>query len=57
MLTVKHRLRVFENKMLGRICGPKRAELTGSRKTMHSGEPHYLYFSPNITLIKSRRMR
>jgi hypothetical protein len=53
----EHRLRVFENRVLRRIFGPKRDEVTGERKKMHTEELHILYSSPNIIRqIKSRRM-
>jgi hypothetical protein len=53
----KHRLRVFENRVLRRIFGPKREE-DGSWKKLHNDELHSLYSSPNIVrVIKSRRMR
>jgi hypothetical protein len=53
-----HRLRMFENRMLRRIFGPKRDEITGEWRKMHSGELHNLYSSPDIIRqIKSRRMR
>jgi hypothetical protein len=53
----EHRLRVFENRVLRRICGPKREE-DGSWRKLHNDELHNLYSSPNIVrLIKSRRMR
>jgi hypothetical protein len=49
---------VFENRVLRRIFGPKRDELTGEWKKLHNGELHNLYSSPDIvTQIKSRRMR
>jgi hypothetical protein len=49
-------LTVFENRMLRRIFAPKRDEVTGDWRRMHSEELHT--FSPNITrMIKSRRMR
>jgi hypothetical protein len=52
----QHRLRVFENRMLRTIFGPKREE-DGSWRKLHNGELHSLYSSPNIvTVIKSRRM-
>jgi hypothetical protein len=48
----EHRLRVFENRVLRRIFGPKREE-GGSWRKLHNDEFHILYSSP----IKSRRMR
>jgi hypothetical protein len=51
-------LKVFENKMLRRIFGPKRDEGTGEWKNLHDEELNDLYSSPNIArVIKSRRMR
>jgi hypothetical protein len=53
----EHRLRVFENRVLRRIFGPKR-EGDGSWRKLHNDEFHSLYSSPNIIrVIKSRRMR
>jgi hypothetical protein len=58
ILREKHRLRVFENRVLRRIFGPKRDEVTGQWRKLHNGELHNLYSSPNIIrTIKSRRMR
>jgi hypothetical protein len=52
-----YRLRVFENRVLRRIFGPKREE-DGSWRKLHNNELHSLYSSPNIVrVIKSRRMR
>jgi hypothetical protein len=57
-LREKHRLRVFENRVLRRIFGPKRDEVTGECKKLHTGELHNLYSSPDIIRqIKSSRMR
>jgi hypothetical protein len=54
----EHRLRVFENRVLRRIFGPKRDEVTGSWRKLHNEELHNLYSSPSIIrMIKSRRMR
>jgi hypothetical protein len=53
----EHRLRVFENRVLRRIFGPK-GEEDGSWRKLHNDELHNLYCSPNIVrVIKSRRMR
>jgi hypothetical protein len=59
-LTVReeHKLRVFENRMLRRIFGPKRDGVTGGWIKLHNEELHNLYSSPSIIrIIKSRRMR
>jgi hypothetical protein len=51
------RLRVFENKVLRRIFGPKRDEVTGEWKRLHIKELYALYFSPyNIWVMKPRRL-
>jgi hypothetical protein len=51
------RLRVFENRLLRRIFGPKREE-DGSWRKLHNDELHSLYSSVNIVrVIKSRRLR
>jgi hypothetical protein len=58
ILREEHRLRVFENRVLRRIFGPKRDEVTGGWRKLHNEELHNLYSSPNIIImIKSRRMR
>jgi hypothetical protein len=50
-------LRVFENRVLRKVIGPKR-EQDGSWRKLHNDELHSLYSSPNIVkAIKSRRMR
>jgi hypothetical protein len=57
-LKEEHRLRVFENRVLRGMFGPKRDEVKGERRKLHSGELHNLYPSPDIIRqIKSRRMR
>jgi hypothetical protein len=55
-LREEHGLRVFENRALRRISGPKRNEVTGEWRTFHNEELHMLYSSPNIKQIKPRRM-
>jgi hypothetical protein len=57
-LREKHRLRVFENRVLRRIFGLKRDEVTGGWRQLHNEELHNLYSSPSIIrMLKSRRMR
>jgi hypothetical protein len=52
------RLRVFLNRLLSRIFGQKRDEVTGDWRKLRNEELHKLYSSPNIIrMIKSRRMR
>jgi hypothetical protein len=49
---------VFENRVLRRIFGPKRDEVTGEWRKLHNEDLRDLYFSPSIIrIIKSRRMR
>jgi hypothetical protein len=57
-LREEHRLRVFENRVLRRIFGPKRDEVTGGGRKLHNEELHGLYSSACIIrVIKARRMR
>jgi hypothetical protein len=49
---------VFENRVLRRMFGPKRDEVTGEWRKLHNEELHNLYSSPDIIRqVKSRRMR
>jgi len=59
-LTLKEecRLRVFENRVLGRIFGPKRDEVVRERRKLHNEELNDQYSSPSINrVIKSRKLR
>jgi hypothetical protein len=51
-LREEHRLRVFENRTLRRIFGPKRDKVTGGWRKLHNEEFHSI-----IRMVKSRRMR
>ncbi|KAJ4431820.1 hypothetical protein ANN_20425 [Periplaneta americana] len=57
-LREEHRFRVFENKVLRKIFGAKRDEVTGEWRKLHNTELHALYSSPDIIMnIKFRRLR
>ena len=57
-LREERRLRVFENKVLRRVFGPKRDEVTGEWRKLHNEELSDLYSLPNIVrVVKSRRKR
>jgi len=57
-LREERRLRVFENRVLRGIFGPKRDEVTGEWRKLHNEELNDLYWSQNIVrVIKLRRMR
>jgi len=57
-LREKHRLRVFENRVLRRIFGPKRDEVTEGWSKLHNEELNNLYSSSSIIrVVKSKRMR
>jgi hypothetical protein len=54
----ERRLRIFEDRVLRRIFGPKRDEVTGDWRKLHNKELNDLYSWPNnVRVIKSRRMR
>jgi hypothetical protein len=53
-LKEEHRLRVFGNRVLRRIFGPKRVKVAGDWRRLHNEELHNVYASPNvIRVIKS----
>jgi hypothetical protein len=54
-LQEEHRLRVYENRVLRRLCGPKRDKVMGKWRKLFSGELQNLCLTPNtIRQIKSR---
>ena len=58
MFREERRLRVFENRVLRRVFGPKRDEVTQEWRKLHNDELNDLYCSLNIVwVIKSSRMR
>jgi hypothetical protein len=57
-LREEHKLRVFGNRVLRSIFGPKKDEMRGGWRKLHNGVLHDLYSSPIIIIIiKLRRMR
>jgi hypothetical protein len=57
-LREEHRLRILENRVLRRIFGPKRNNVTGEWRKLHNEDLNDLYCSPNIVwVVKSKRMR
>jgi hypothetical protein len=55
-LKEEYRQRVFENKVLGRISGPRRDEIIEEWRRLHNGELYDVYSSRNVTrVIKSRK--
>jgi hypothetical protein len=57
-LREKHRLRVFDNRVLRRILGSRMNEVTQERRKLHNEKLNVLYSSSNIVrVIKLRRMR
>jgi hypothetical protein len=55
VLRAGHRLKVFENRVLKRIFGPKRDEVMGGWRKLRNEELHNLYSSPVIKLGRMRR--
>jgi len=53
-LREERRLRVFENRVLRRMFGPKRDEVTGEWRKLHNEELNVLYSSPSIVRVKNR---
>ena len=57
-LRKEHRLKVFEKRVLRRVFGPKRDEVSGEWRKVHNEELNDLYSLPNIVrVVKSRRMK
>ena len=56
-LREERRLRVFENRVLRIVFGPKRDEVTGEWRKLHNEELSDLYFLPNIVRVVKSRMR
>jgi hypothetical protein len=57
-LREERRLRVFENRVLRRVFGPRRDEATGEWRKRHNEKFHYLHCSPTIVqVMKSRTIR
>jgi hypothetical protein len=54
-LREEHRLEVFENRVLRRIFGPKRDEVTGEWRKLHNEKLHDLYSLPSIIRIMKLR--
>jgi len=54
-LRVVHRLRVFENRVLRRILGPRRDEVRGEWRRLHNEELYDLYCSPNIVRVNKSK--
>jgi hypothetical protein len=56
-LRKEQRLKVYENRLLRRIFGPKRGEVTGGWRRLHNEELDNFYSSTNIRMVKTKRMR
>jgi hypothetical protein len=50
-----HRLRLFENRVLRKIFGPKRDDVMGERKTLYNGENFIICAHPQISLSRSNK--
>jgi len=58
MVREERRLRVFENRVLRRLFGPKKGEVTGEWRKQHNEELNELYCSPNVFRVKkSKRIK
>jgi hypothetical protein len=53
----ERRLKALENRMLGRISGPEREEVTGEWRKLHNEELNDLHSPNTVRVIKSRRMK
>jgi hypothetical protein len=53
ILREEHRLRMFDNRVLRRIYGPKRDEVTEGWRQLHNEDLHNLYSSPRIIRMRS----
>jgi hypothetical protein len=56
-LREEHRVKVFENRVLRRIFGPKKDKVTGEWRKLHNDKLNDLYSSPNIVRVIKSRMR
>jgi hypothetical protein len=54
-LREEHRFKVFENRVLRKIFGPKREKAAGGWRRLHNEELHNLYASPNIIMVLTSR--
>jgi hypothetical protein len=56
-MSEEHRLRVFENRVLRRICRPKRDKVIGEWRKLYNDGLDDLYSAPNIVWVIKSRMR
>ena len=54
-LREKHRMRVFDNRVLRKILGPKRDEVTREWRRLHNEEINDLYCLPNVIRVNKSR--